>query len=389
MGDPSDDKILISGAAPEITDKVKIFPTGTKPGQRCEPIVGILGPCVQIERATPSNDGLIVAEDEVEIKGVAIVGMATGINVVNEATEFRLEDSWIGLLLNAEPGGNATGVRLGPATEGGIIGGPNEGNPNVFGNNGTGLDLEGAVFYSISGNYFGVGPGGGVEPGEEPGANNFKDLEITDYNGVAAKENSIGSDVGAASAGAPCDGGCNVFGSRNLVSSIVNIDLKGDGGLEEPASGPNVIQGNYIGLAADGTALEQAEMGEAAIRVGGADEVLIGGPEPGQENHISGGSYGVLAGIGAEDLVVQGNAIGLNGDGTGTVSPADRYRHLRQLRRRAGSRSGTDPRKTASSWPAGSAIEQHGPGIPDRRKHRSRRRPTGIKLWGNDETGSQ
>ena len=94
-----------------------------------------------------------------------------------------------------------------------------------------------------------------------------KDLEITDYNGVAAKENSnLGSDVGAASAGAPCDGGCNVFGSRNLVSSIVNIDLKGDGGLEEPASGPNVIQGNYIGLAADGTCSEEAENGDGSSR---------------------------------------------------------------------------------------------------------------------------
>ena len=143
IGDPSDDKILIGSTAPEITDKVKIFPEGNKPGQRCEPIVGALGPCVQIERATPTNDGLIVAADGVEIKGVAVVGMATGINVVNEALDFRLEDSWIGLLLNAGPGPNNTGVRLGPDTEGGTIGGPNEGNPDVFGNNGTGLDWAG------------------------------------------------------------------------------------------------------------------------------------------------------------------------------------------------------------------------------------------------------
>ena len=53
------------------------------------------------------------------------------------------------MLLNGENGGNNTGVRLGPGTEGAVIGGPNEGEPNVFGNNCTGLDLEGASFSSI------------------------------------------------------------------------------------------------------------------------------------------------------------------------------------------------------------------------------------------------
>ena len=380
LGDPSDDKIEIGGTAPEITDKVKIFAEGDKPGLRCEPITGILGPCVQIERTTPGT-GLIVAADEVEIKSVAIVAATTGIDVVNEAVDFQLEDSWIGVRLNGDSGANNTGVLLEPNTEGAVIGGPNEEERNVFGNNGTGLDLEGASFTSISGNYFGVGPGGGVEPGSETGANNFKDLEITDYEGNAAEGNSVGSDVGAEFAAPPCNAGCNVFGSRTN-SPIVNIDLKGDGGLEEPASGPTAIQGNYVGLAADGTALEQAEIGEAGIRTGGADEVLIGGPEPGQENHLNGGTYGILAGIGADDLVVQGNSVGVSGDGTETISPptqsgifdssegvleADRAEITENLVLMAG----------------GVGIEQHGPGALIA-ENLIAAAAIGLKLWGDD-----
>ncbi len=383
MGDPSDDKIAIGAPAPEITDKVTIFPTGTKPGQTCEPITGILGPCVQLEGAAPVNDGLIVAADEVEIKGIAVVGTATGINVVNEALDFHLKNSWIGVLLNGENGGNNTGVRLGPGTEGAVIGGANEGEPNDFGNSFTGLDLEGASFSSIVGNYFGVGPGGGVDPENETGANNFTDLEITDYIGNSAESNSIGSNVGAGFAEAPCDVGCNVFGSRNNFTNTINIDLKGDGILEEPASGPTAIQGNYIGLAVDGTALEQAEVGEAGIRVGGADEVLIGGPEPGAGNHINGGEYGILAGTGAEDLVVQGNWIGVSGDDAETISPPtvagifDSSEGVLEADR-------AEITENSVFMAGGVGIEQHGPGALIT-ENLIAAATTGLRLWGNDE----
>jgi hypothetical protein len=385
MGDPSDDKISIGATPLEITDKVKIFPVGTKPGLRCEPIVGILGPCVQLEGATPLDGGLIVAADEVEIQGIAIVGTPTGINVVNKALDFRLEDSWIGVALNGETDGNNTGVLLGPDTGAAVIGGPNEGNANVFGNNGTGLDLEGSDFNSITGNLFGVGPGGGVNPSEEIIANNNKDLEITDYIGNAAEGNNVGSQVGALFAEAPCDAGCNVFGSRNSSTNI-NIDLRGDSVLQEPASGPTAIQGNYIGLAVDGTALEQAEVGAAGIRVGGADEVLIGGTEPGAENHINGAEYGILAGIGANDLLVQGNWVGFSGDDAETISPPtvtgifDSSEGVLEADR-------AEITKNSISMEGGAGIEQHGPGALIA-ENLIKGATTGLKLWGNDEAFS-
>src|SRR5262249_5565049 len=153
--------------------------------------------------ATPTNDGLIVAADGVEIKSVAIVGMTNGIEVVAEAEEFFLKDSWVGVLLNGEPGGNTTGVRLGPGSQG-SIGGPNEGQRNDTCNNGPGVDREGTHFVAITGNYFGVGPGGGVEPESEADAANFKDIEVTDYSGVAAEHSFIGGSAGAEFAEAPC-----------------------------------------------------------------------------------------------------------------------------------------------------------------------------------------
>jgi hypothetical protein len=107
---------------------------------------------------------------------------------------------------------------------------------------------------------------------------------------------------------------------------VAAIDLQGTEFEEElPATGPTEIEGNYIGLDANGEAF--AEAAESGIRVGSAGGVTIGGPEPGQANQIHGGTYGVFAGSGGKpalDLVVEGNRIGRSlDDSAGLFPPSD------------------------------------------------------------------
>jgi hypothetical protein len=111
-----------------------------------------------------------------------------------------------------------------------------------------------------------------------------------------------------------------VFGSRDPGAN--NIDLNGFSFLEQaPASGPTFFGGNYVGLNAAGDAIESLGFAGTGIFVGGADEVQIGGPEPGEANRFTGGDSALVAGPRANDLFVADNAIGLNAEETETVEP--------------------------------------------------------------------
>ena len=388
IGDPNDDKVTISGTFPAITDKVKIFGdiNGDKAGGRCESLTGVLGPCVQLERSDVGT-GLVVEADEVEIQGLAIVGMTIGIDVLNESTDFGAKDNWVGLKLNGETGANGTGIFLDPNSDRAVIGGPNEQERNVVAGNGEGLDLMGASEASITGNYFGMAPDGVTQ------APNFDDLEITDSTagiGFRASSNSVGLDVGEAAAGtAACDGGCNVFGSRGLLPTTVNIDLSGEAGLEEaPAFGPTSIGGNYIGLDASGAAISSGGGFEATgIRVGGADSVLIGGDEEGQANHITGGAYGILAGKESDDLQITNNGIGLNGDDSQVVEPPAQAGIFDSSEGVSEADAAVISQNFVAAEANGVGIEQHGTGalISGNTVCCGK---TGIRLWGESGSGS-
>lgn len=104
--------------------------------------------------------------------------------------------------------------------------------------------------------------------------------------------------AGEAATSVPCDGACNVISG----SLSYGIDLQGNGGEEVPASGSTAIRGNYIGMTASGG--EVVGNATAGIVLGAAKKVTIGGPSLGEENHLNGGVYGILAGPGAESLKI-------------------------------------------------------------------------------------
>ena len=114
-GDPSS-KILISGTFPDIEEKVRIAgdAKGPKTGGQCEPLSGILGPCVQVERSSLGGGFFLDGANEVEISGLSIVGMSTAI-YVSEASNFIAKDDWIGVALAGTASANTRGIFWPPA----------------------------------------------------------------------------------------------------------------------------------------------------------------------------------------------------------------------------------------------------------------------------------
>jgi hypothetical protein len=382
------DTIVISGSFPVIDDAVTIDgdAQADELGQ-CEPLAGVLGPCVGVEKSG-GGFGLVVEDDEVTIEGLAVTGALTGIDVINGSEEFAARDNWIGVKLDGSAGANNTGIFIDPESNGAAIGGTVVAARNVIAdNNLEGLDIEGASGAVVRGNYFGVTPKG------TSAAPNAKDIEVTDStsgSGFKAIGNEIGANVGVAAATPACDGGCNVISG----ATAYGIDLQGIGANEAPPSGPTTIHGNYIGLSATGSAA--IANGLDQILVGGADETLIGGNGIGDANHINGGEYGVLAGKEADDLVVDGNLIGLNPAGTAILSPPSVDAIFDSSEGISNSAAAAEITDNRIALLGGTAIEQHSLGALIARNQIGRGAggqslsagTTGIKLWAPSVSGS-
>jgi CSLREA domain-containing protein len=300
---------------------------GSSPGQQCQtsastgtPPVPIPGPCVEVTGA-----GLDVESSGVLVRGLAITGAGTAIGVAGGSTGFDAQNDWVGVMLDGTEDGNGTGISIGPGADGATIGGrgpvsptapePNRARNVIAGNDGVGLDLEGASGASIQGNYFGVGPDGAEALA------NARDIEITDSTGATASKaegNEIGAELtGLAPATRECDDACNVISG----AAEAGVDLEGDGsGQDEaPASGPTTIRGNHIGL--DATGADPVPNGTDGVYAGAAPEVVVGGAPFADGNHIAGGEYGVH-GTGGDGLEVVGNQIGYDGRGAPVSAPS-------------------------------------------------------------------
>jgi hypothetical protein len=310
-GKKADSTIAIGSSLQPIEDEVTID------GKRCKTDAGVEGPCVEVSGEARFE----VRAASSQIDGLAISGFQIGIAV--EAEEFEARGDWIGFHLDGTGGAGEQpyGIFVTPHADKATIGGTAVADRVVIGHTNSGLVFRGASFGTVLGSYFGVEPDGTTP------ASNGRDLVVADKEellaSVPATDNRIGADVGEAGEETPqCDLGCNVLASKT-INSVAAIDLQGGEFEEElPATGPTEIEGNYIGLDAEGEAL--AEAAPSGVRVGSADGVTIGGPEPGQANQIHGGTYGVFAGSGGEpavELVVEGNRIGRSLDDSAALDP--------------------------------------------------------------------
>lgn len=145
-------------------------------------------------------------------------------------------------------------------------------------------------------------------------------------SGSTSQENGVG--VGIKDAFANLIGGTDPS-SRNVIGGNEYEQVRIHGG-----SG-NVVQGNYLGLAADGLGSGGAFDG---IRIKRSSNNLLGGTDPGAGNVISHNKYGIR--INGHRNSIQGNLIGT--DASGMFAAGNRA-HGIQIAGAGNSVGGTDP----------------------------------------------
>ena len=188
------------------------------------------------------------------------------------------------------------GISIFGGAQSNTIGGTTAAAANVLsGNAGQGITISnsGTNANVVQGNFIGTNAAG-----TNAVANGFAGISIF----TAAQGNIIGGPVA---------------GARNVISGNSNQGIT----LSENGTNGNVIQGNFIGTNAAGTAA-LANVFEGIALFSGAQSNSIGGNTPGTGNVISGN---LARGVGFFDAatsnnVVQGNLIGLNAAGTAAIA---------------------------------------------------------------------
>lgn len=305
------DTITIGTSLPAIKAPLKIDGDASGLGGQCTTAATVKGPCVGVDGPAAGSALIVENANDVEIEGLAVTSAtgagAAAVNVINSSEGFEARDNWIGVKLDGSAGANNKGIFLDPDSNGATIGGTAAADRNVFANNSfEGLDIEGADNADVLGNYFGVKPDGATA------AANGKNIEITDTVAFEATGNEVGGTItGAAS---PCDGACNVISG----GAFAGVDLQGNGGNEEPATGPTTIHGNYIGLGAAGTTV--VANGTYGVYSVEAEDVTIGGPANGDANFFAGGGTAIYHQNG-EGFKAMGNIIGSGPSGLDVTPP--------------------------------------------------------------------
>jgi hypothetical protein len=278
----------------------------------------------------------------IEINGSALAGQLSGITVRNGAVvikalvirDFGRDGIYVKCLNNCgakPPSLHLTGSRIGTNSDGTIDAGN--------GSDGIELSAETAASSQIGGtgaNERNVISGNGFH-----GINIYNSLEQLSGNSFLIVNNMIGTNLAGTAAMPNGGNGISVYGNgvtiggdapaeRNVISGNTynGISL---GGFNN-ADGYNVVEGNYIGTNAAGTAALGNH--QDGISVGGSDHNRIGGLQPGTGNVISGnignGIYffseayylpqsQTIGAFGPNNTLIYGNKIGTNAAGTAAV----------------------------------------------------------------------
>ncbi len=222
-------------------------------------------------------------------------GTGVYINGANVTTN-TVQGNFIGTDVNgtADLGNSSVGIQLNSGSSN-TIGGTATGARNIISGNSSGIGISGSNSNNILGNYIGTDTTGSVDMGN-------------DFSGIFLEGGSASNTIGGTTASA-----------RNIISGNGQNGISSDG-QGNPAGTGNVIQGNYIGLAADGLAdLGNTQAGIALFDIDGA---TIGGTTAGARNVVSGNTQsGIIIQIVSSAAVnnnqVLGNYVG--SDYTGTV----------------------------------------------------------------------
>jgi CSLREA domain-containing protein len=212
-----------------------------------------------------NGSGVTLDGDAIAVTGNAIVGNYIGINAAGTAGV-----------------GNFLGVSTINTVSGNIIGGDTAAERNVIGGNNTGVSLlEGSSV--VQGNYIGLGPNGS---------------SVLGNSNLGMLVASAGNTIGGTTAGA-----------RNVISG------NGSGIMFSSGGNNNTVQGNYIGT--DVTGQLARGNGEGIFYNFAGANNLIGGTTVGARNVISGNAAdGIRQDLSDGGDTIQGNYIGVAADGT-------------------------------------------------------------------------
>ena len=157
---------------------------------------------------------------------------------------------------------------------------------------------------------------------------NTSGLWINGHNGNTISGNYVETDptgntfADSANASVPVVvvGNSNHVGGTNPGDRNVLAGGHGFGSSTLTIAGTgNVVQGNYIGVSADGTSALQPGASVYAIDLsfqGASSGTLIGGTTPGARNVIYGAAYAIHLRFGIDAAVIQGNYIGTDATGS-------------------------------------------------------------------------
>ena len=306
----------------EVGDLIQGNDIGVYPLFLVDPVTGfaLTGPTSEaIAGQGNSQQGVLLGSTNATVGGVEpqdnnviigngllqqIPGQGQGVDILSGAQGNQVLGNEIGIVGPTGMGGfffivpnGSDGVLIVDSSN--YVGGVAPGAGNLIsGNLGDGVHIMGAAATrnNVLGNDIGIGPGGGFLFGQgNPG--NLGDGVFIDN----ASDNNIGGNSAAA---------------RNVISSNAGAGVRISG-----ASGVrNVVQGNLIGLTADGiSALGNSQEG---VAIYSADNVV------GPSNVISANNQGVLLSVDpvtgnmATGNLVQGNLIGTNSAGNADLGNA-------------------------------------------------------------------
>ncbi len=237
------------------------------------------------------------------IRPVTINGYTQGVASAN--TLANGDNAVILIELNGtSAGGGNNGLTLGAGSDGSTIRGLAI---NRFAGNGLVVQSDANT---ISGNFIGINPTGTTRMpnGTFPTAGDG--IAIQD-----ASNNLIGTPAAA---------------DRNVVSGNALDGIHITGTLTTPASG-NIIQGNFVGVAADGVSsvgnrTEPAPAPGSAegnnlygIEISGGDNNTVGGTTAGTRNVVGLSADGIELDNGAQGNLIQGNFVGVGANGVTAV----------------------------------------------------------------------
>lgn len=199
---------------------------------------------------------------------------------------------------------NSEGILVDSGAHDNIIGGIGENGNVISGFYENAIRIENASYNKIFGNYIGTSKTGTSAIG-----NGWWDYDLYDVSKPPTR-GAFGIHVTAGSKSNQIGG--TIAGQGNIICASGRAGIR----IDSAESDSNIVQGNYIGVAADGETV--LANGESGLQISDkAAYNLIGGTETSAMNVISGNwSSGVQMRNGIHHNILRGNRIGTNANAT-------------------------------------------------------------------------